>query len=356
MIEKQSNTQIPESTIGMDIGDRTSYWVQLDVAGEIVGEGSIKTAMPQLQALFSQRRASRVIVESGNQSRWISQALMKWGHETIVANSRKVELITKNQRKGDRVDAELLARMGRMDVKMLYPIEHRTQEQQEDLGMVQARALLVKTRGTLICHVRSSVKESGGRLSGCSTESFANKVREEIPPGLRRSLEPLLEQIQSLTQQIRRYKWQIERLCCEKYPQTESLLQIPGVGPITALTYVLVLSDPDRFQKSRDVGAYLGLVPGRSQSGSKDPQLRISKAGHRVLRSLLVNCAQYILRKSSPECELKSHGEAISERGGKNAKKRAVVAVARKLAVVGHSLWKTGEIYDPWYQSQRTAA
>ncbi len=356
MIEKQSNTQIPESTIGMDVGDRTSCWVQLDVTGEIVAEGSVKTAMPQIQALFSQRQASRVIVESGNQSRWISQALVKWGHEAIVANSRKVELITKNQRKGDRVDAELLARLGRMDMSLLYPIEHRTQEQQEDLGVVQARALLVKTRGMLICHVRSSVKESGGRLESCSAESFSRKAAKEIPAGLQASLKPLLVQIENLTQQIRGYERRINRLCRKKYYQTQNLMQIPGVGPITALTYVLVLSNPHRFSKSRDVGAYLGLVPGRDQSGRKDPQLRISKAGHRLLRSLLVNCAQYILRKSSPESELKSHGEGIAERGGKNAKKRAVVAVARKLAVVGHRLWITGSVYDPWYQSQPTAA
>jgi transposase len=289
-----------------------------------------------------------VVLEAGNQSRWISQAMRGWGHEAIVANPRKVELISKNTRKADREDAELLARLGRMDVKLLFPIQHRTAQQQEDLEM--------KIRGQLVTHVRAVVKGFGQRLTSCSTEAFGRKVVEEIPPGLRASLYPLLEEIGRLTRQIRAYDREIDRLGREKYPQTAVLRQIRGVGPVTALTFVLVLSEVRRFRRSRDVGAYLGLCPRQAQSGERNPQLRITKAGHRLLRSLLVNCAQYILRQHAPDSDLKRHGEKIAERGGKNAKKRAVVAVARKLSVVMHRLWTTGEVYEPLHRGETRRA
>lgn len=356
MNESQSNMFFPARTIGIDIGDRSSYYVVVDVAGEIVEEGRLQTRTSAFQQQFGQCSSSRVVMEAGNQSRWISQVMRDWGHETIVANSRKVELIGKNQRKGDRSDAETLARLGRADLKLLYPIEHRTAEQQEDLEMIQARALLVKIRGQLVTHVRAVVKGFGERLSSCSTEAFGRKVVGEIPLGLRASLSPLLEEICRLTGQIRAYDRQIERLCQQKYPQTECVRQITGVGPVTALTFVLVISEVKRFRRSRSVGPYLGLCPGRNQSGEQDPELRITKAGHRLLRSLLVNCAQYILRTHSPDSDLKRHGEKIAQRGGKKAKKRAVVAVARKLAVLMHLLWRTGEVYEPLYAERREPA
>lgn len=349
---KELNMNGPTWTIGIDIGDRSSYYKVLNQAGEVVEEGRVKTRMVAFQKEFAQRPASRVVMEAGSQSRWISQAMRDWGHETVVANPRQVALISQNQRKGDPQDAELLARLGRVDVELLSPIQHRSEEQQRDLELVQSRTALVKSRSQLVNHVRSVVKGFGQRLCSCSTGSFAHRVSGEIPQGLRASLYPLLEQIWSLTQAIRRLEREIERFSVEKYPQTQRLREIGGVGPITALTYVLVIADVKRFHKSRQVGAYLGLCPARDQSGGKDPQLRITKAGHRLLRSLLINCAQYILRKSSEESDFKRHGERIAEGGGKNAKKRAVVAVARKLSTVMHHLWKTEQAYDPHYLAQ----
>jgi transposase len=143
----------------------------------------------------------------------------------------------------------------------------------------------------------------------------------------------------------------IEQLCQEHYPETHHLRQVSGVGPITALAYVLTLDDPDRFRKSREVAPALGLVPKRDQSGDRDPQLRITKTGDSYLRRLLVGSAQYILGPFGPDCDLRRWGLKLAQRGGKNAKKRAVVAVARKLAVLLHHLWVTGEVYDPFYHS-----
>ena len=140
------------------------------------------------------------------------------------------------------------------------------------------------------------------------------------------------------------------------YPEALLLQQISGVGPITALAFVLLVEDPRRFEQSREVGAYFGLVPRLDESSDSTPQLRITKAGDELGRRLLVSAAQYILGPFGPECDLRSHGEAIAQRGGKNAKKRAAVAVARKLAVLMHRLWIAKATYDPQYLAKKRVA
>jgi len=168
------------------------------------------------------------------------------------------------------------------------------------------------------------------------------------------ALEPILEQIGSLTERISDYEKQLETIAKEHYPhETDLLRQVEGVGTLTALTFVLSLEDPYRFEKSRSVGAYLGLVPATDRSGDSDPQKRISKEGEEMLRRLLVGSANYILGPFGKDSDLRRHGEKIASRGGKNAKKRAVVAVARKLCVLLHSLWVSGEVYDPLYNAHR---
>jgi transposase len=180
-----------------------------------------------------------------------------------------------------------------------------------------------------------------------------------ISPFHRRSLDhalgPILEQIGALTQRIRDYDRQLETISKERYPETELLRQVEGVGPLTALTLVLTLEDPYRFEKSRSVGAYLGLVPARDQSGDRDPQRRISKEGDELLRRLLVSGAHYILGPFGSDSDLRRHGQKIATRGAKNSKKRAVVAVARKLAVLLHSLWISAEVYEPLRNTQRSS-
>jgi transposase len=192
-------------------------------------------------------------------------------------------------------------------------------------------------------------------LPKCPASTFHNKAASHIPEALRPALEPVLEQIGSLTERIRDYDRQLETLSKERYPETELLRQVEGVGPLTALTFVLTLEDPYRFEKSRSVGAYLGLVPARDQSGDRDPQRRISKEGDEMLRRLLVSSAHYILGPFGSDSDLRRHGEKIASRGGKNSKKRAVVAVARKLAVLLHSLWLSGEVYEPLRNTDRSS-
>ena len=352
---RQYSNQVRGWTIGLDLGNRHSYLVILDEAGELIREGRVQTRQRALEKVFGKLPRSRIALEVGTQSSWVSRLLGRLGHEVIVANGRKLRLIYENPQKRDRVDAEYLARVARVDVKLLAPIEHRSEETQADLQVVKTRQNLVKARGQLINHIRHSMKVYGVQLPGCTAATFAKKVRAQIPQALRETIEPVLEIISELSQQIRRYGKQVEQLCQAKYPQTESLRQIQGVGPLTALTYVLVVEHPQRFAQSREVGPYLGLCPRQDQSGERDPQLRISKAGDQLMRSLLVNCAQYVLGPFGPDSDLRRHGEKLAARGGKKAKKRAVVAVARKLAVLLHHLWVTGEEYEPLYRSQRAA-
>ena len=343
-------------TVGMDISDRKSYVVVLDEEGETIWEGSVGTRESDLRREFGDLAPLRVALEAGNHSMWMCRVLQELGHEVLVANPRKLRLIYENRRKQDRVDAEYLARLARVDPRLLSPIQHRGEDCQIDLQLLRSREALVRFRSGLINHTRSAVKLLGRRLPSCSAPAFAKKMREEIPKRLRGSLHPILDQIARLTQQIKQYDKQVEELCEVKYPETEALLQIRGVGYLTALAFVLTLEDPTRFRQSRSVGAFVGLCPGTDQSGDRDPEMRIHKQGDRFLRQLLVNCAHYILGAFGEDSDLRRHGEKIAASGGKKAKRRAVVAVARKLAVLLHRLWKTQDVYEPLYNAQRRAA
>jgi transposase len=209
----------------------------------------------------------------------------------------------------------------------------------------------------MVNHVRGVIKSMGRRIPKCSARSFHFKAAEEdFPADLKAILKPVLEMIEQVSGKIRQYDQQIETMSKERYPQTKLLRQVSGVGPLTAMGYVLVVEDPGRFKQSRTLGAYLGLRPRQSQSGDRDPQLRITKAGDEFLRRLLVGSAQYIMGPFGPDSDLRRWGLALAGRGGKNAKKRAIVAVARKLAVLLHRLWVTGAIYQPLRKEEKIPA
>lgn len=336
-----------ERTVGLDIGDRWSQLCVLDQeSGEVIEEGRVRTTSEALRGWFGGRRM-RVVLEVGCQSPWISRLLESLGHEVLVANARQVRLIPAQANKSDRVDAETLARLGRFDPKLLRAIEHRGESVQVDRAVLKARDALVRSRARLIGHVRGMVKSLGGRVRRCSAESFAARATQDLPELLRPALTPVIEQIATLTSTIRRYDRQLEQVAERRYPETALLRQVDGVGPITALAFVLKVEDPQRFRRSRTLGPYLGLVPRRDQSGVRDPQLRITKQGDPFVRRLLIQCARYILGPFGKDCALRRHGVRIAARGGPNAKKRAAVAVARKLAVLLHHLWQTAEVYEP---------
>jgi transposase len=278
----------------------------------------------------------------------VSRLLAGLGHEVIVANARQVRLISHSTRKDDKLDARLLARLARIDPALLRPIRHRSEKAQGHLLAIRVRAALVDARTSLVNAARGFAKASGERLPACDADSLdVSQATEALPAGLEQRLRPLLEQMESLTVKIKEADQQLEQIARIEYPETKLLRQISGVGVLIALTFVLTVEDSARFEKSRDVGCYVGLRPKRSQSGQSQPELRISKEGDLYLRKLLVQGAHVILGRRGPDTDLKRWGLKLAARGGKNQKKRAVVAVARKLAILLHRRWVTAEVYQP---------
>lgn len=340
-----------ELVIGLDLGDRNSHFFLLEsVRGDSdEGErGTVDTTPEPLERFFRSVPRSLVVIEAGTHSPWVSRLIVACGHKAMVANARQLALIYKSNNKTDRTDSERLARLGRFEPELLCPIVHRGEEAQRDLAVIRTRDALVRARTLLINNVRGQVKSFGARIPpGISTPAFHHKAKPHLPAELSAALSPVLVTLALISTQIRELDRKIERLCREEYSETKLLRQVKGVGPITALTFVLTIDDPHRFARSRDVGAYLGLVPRRDASGRRDPELRITKAGDRALRRLLVQCAHQIIGRKREDSDLRRWGESLAARGKKNAHKRAVVAVARKLAVLLHRLWVTGSVYEP---------
>jgi transposase len=339
------------TTIGMDLGDKSHEVCVMGKEGKIEVQKAIVNTKDALLEFFKDYPEALVAIETGTHSAWISRELEALGHEVLVGQARKLRLIWSAKNKTDVRDAEMLARIARFDRALLYPIHHRGKEAQEDLAVMKARDLLVSVRTDLVNHVRGVVKAAGCRVETCSSEVFAARARESLPSGLRQALLPVLKQIELLTGSICSYDKRIAGPLKKRHPEAERLSQVPGVGPVTSMAFVLAVGDPARFQKSRTVGAFVGLTPKRDQSGETDKQLRITKDGDGFLRKLLVGCSHYILGVHGPDCDLRRFGLKLAARGGKNAKRRAIVAVARKRSVLLHRLWVTGAEYDPDYRA-----
>jgi transposase len=319
------------------------------VQGVVCARRTLATTAAAFTSLLATYPASRVVLEVGTHSPWLSRQLTTLGAEVFVANPSAMYGTRRRRRRNDAMDAEFLARQGRADPALLHAITHRSAAAQTQLETLRARDQLVQVRTKLINHVRGTVKALGARLPAASAEAFPTKVAAAVPPALTAAVAPVLATIAALTASIRAYDAQILTAIRTTYPVAQQLQQIAGVGPITALTFVLLVDNPARFARSRDVGAYFGLVPRLDESSSATPQLRITKAGDPLARRLLVSAAHYILGPFGPPSDLRRHGTALAARGGPNAKKRAVVAVARKLAVLLHRLWVTGTPYVPEY-------
>jgi len=340
-------------TIGLDLGDRWSFYCVLDERGEVVREEKLPTTPDAMKRTFEKLRRSRIVLETGTHSPWISRLLRGLGHEVIVAHAQKVHLITKSSRKDDRHDARTLARLGRIDPELWGPVRHRSAKAQIHLTVIRARAELVSARTALINAARGLAKSYGERLPKRGTQQVGRELAAALSTVLREVLEPLLREVESLNERIREYDQRIEQIAKEVYPEVALLKQVKGVGTQIALTYRLTIDDPHRFSKSREVGCFLGLRPGRRNSGQSEPEKKISKEGDRYLRTMMVQGAHYILGPFGEDSDLRRWGLKLAERGGKNAKKRAIVAVARKLAILLHRLWVTAEVYEPLRNSRR---
>jgi transposase len=337
--------QMDVETIGIDLGDRMSRYCMVNGGGEGVEEGSFRNQVSSIETHFSGERR-RIALEAGAQSAWISRELKRLGHEVIVANVRQLKWITASDTKNDPVDARKLALLARADVRLLAPVEHRTAEQQGELAVIRARDAILRARTLLINSARGIAKGFGVRLPKSITSTFGKRALTDLSAMLRTALGGLLEQIDALSQQIGNYDQQVGELAAG-HPEVERLTSIPGVGKLTAVTFVLTLGRPERFAHSRDVAGFLGLRPKQRQSGGRDPQLGIAKSGDPYLRKLLVQCSHYILGHWGKDSALRRWGLAKSQ-GGSKATLRAIVAVARKLSVLLHRLWVSGEFYQPF--------
>ena len=352
-------------TVGLDLGDRSSRYCILDEAGEKVSEDKLPTSKAELESTFGKMPRCRIALEVGTHSPWVSRVLAAMGHEVIVANPHNVKLITKSVKKNDRIDAEHLARLARVDPKLLSPIRHRGEEAQADLAVIRGRAELVETRTALINCARGMAKPMGERLKQCDADQVKEGLADGLGAGLQEVIRPLLKCVEAMSKQIEVYDEKIKAIA-KRYPEIELLTPVWGVGTLIALTYILTIEDAQRFEHSREVGPYLGLTRKRRDSGDSEPELGISKQGDALLRRYMVQSAQCVLRDGAPDTDLKVWGRAVQnagrktsqkkQKGSKRAKKKAVVAVARKLAVLLHRLWVTGEVYDPHYNRKAAAA
>lgn len=335
-------------TMGLDLGDQGSHYCVLDEEGNVLERGEVVTEKQPLTLLLSRWKPILVVIEVGTHSPWVSRLVESQGQEVIVANPRKVKLISQNSRKNDPLDAELLARLGRADRELLKPVKHRSRKAHADLMLIRVRAHLVEQRTDVVNAARGLTKSFGERLPSKDADSMNVKIAEHLPAEIRPHIEQLLRVVEELSREIWKCDESIKLLSAEQYgEETRRLQQVAGVGPVIALSFVLTIDDPNQFRRSRDVGCKLGLVPKSDQSGAKNPELSITKEGDVYLRKLLVQGAQYILSARGPDTDLKRWGLNIAKKGKKKAKRRAVVAVARKLAVLLHRLWVSGEVYEP---------
>jgi transposase len=345
---KRKRAEAARDTIGIDLGDKVSRYAILNAAGELIEEGSFRNEVSSIEKHFGgDTQPARIAMEVGTQSAWIERELKRLGHDVIVANARELAWITSSDTKNDRSDAEKLARLARADLRLLKPVEHRTAEQQAELNVIRARDALVRVRTTLVNAARGLAKGFGFRLPPAITSLFGTHASKLVPDILKPALNGLLAEIDALTARVKEYDRQIVALAAE-HKEVAFIQSIPGVGALSALTFVLTLGNAERFAQSRDVGAFLGMRPKQRQSGDRDPQLHISKAGDKYVRKLLTQCSHHLLGRFGKDSALRQWGLKIAQRGGKNALKRAIVAVARKLAVLMHRLWRKAEVFRPF--------
>lgn len=337
--------------LGIDIGDRRCELCVYS-AGVVLEQSRFPTTAEGLREAFSARsRTIPVAIEAGTHSPWISRQLVELGFKVYVANPRKLKAISSSERKNDRNDAKMLAKLVAADPSLLFPVEHRSAERDAALVALKARDALVRVRGRLVTTIRCFVKSDGARLRKCHTAAFVN-LESDVPESIRPFTAPMFVALRSLNEQITAYDAQLEALA-EHFPEVRYVKQVQGVGTITALAFVLVIGAPKRFPDARTAAAYLGLVPRQDQSGRIDKSLGISKTGNGFLRRLLVQCAHFVMGPNGVDSDLRRWGTAALLRLGKPGKKRIVIAVARKLAVLLFRLWCQEAEWEPLHNANK---
>lgn len=337
--------------IGIDLALKYSHFCALNDAAEVIEKGRVLTTRPALTKAFAQREHCVICLEAGASSPWVDRLLRELGHEVVVCNPRRVRLIAQSTSKSDEVDAETLARLVRADRRLLRPVTHRSEQTMLVRARLRSRSAIVKARTTSINTVRGLLRSFGYKVARCAAENFTSVLRRmELTEEVTEMVKPLITNIDQLTGAILSLDHEIEQIC-RVYSETQRLQSIPGVGPIVSLSFMLCLEDATRFKRSREVGGFLGLRPSMRASGERSTKGRITKEGDRAMRWLLLQAAHALLQ-SKQDCELKRWAQGLAARVGK---KKAVVALARKIAVLMHHLWVSGETFNPFPTAERSA-
>lgn len=338
--------------VGMDVSEEKIELFELRRDFDEGRSWQIENSRESLIAFCdSVKEPSSVLMamESGTHSTWHSEMLEERGFQVVVGNARKLAAVWQNKNKSDRQDAEMLARLARSDLKLFCPVRHISMSGRADLAVIKTREAVSKCRTALMNTVRGLLRSHGIATRGLTPDNFTVEASKIVPKQLRPAMSGILKEISMMQMTIKAYDKLVDKLN-KKYPDTARVRQIHGVGPLTALAFVLMVDDPKRFPDGSRVGKYFGLTPKRDQSGNVDKQLGITKEGNRIMRWLLVQCANHIMSRA-PDCDLRRFGERIAARGGKIARRKAKVAVARKVAKLMLSLWLSGETYDPEHKA-----
>ncbi len=334
-------------TIGMDLGNRKHTVCAIDGAGEVLWRKKVTNTPEALKPFFEENAGATVAMETGLCCRWISALAKRCGCEVLVGNARKLAPIWQSMQKSDENDAFMIAKLARFDRGLFHPVSLRDDERHEMVQILELREVAVSQRTQAVNSVRGLCKAMGVFIPDCDATRFHKVAKDAIPRDLAWKFMPMLRQLKETAETIRRYDAMLKRYASDHFGEEVALAStIPGIGPVTSCAFVALVGDAKRFGKARDAGVYFGLTPARDQSGDRDAPKRVTKAGSKMMRRLLVTAANYVMRTSSPDTAIKRHGMRICARGGKIAKRKAKVAIARKLAVVMLAMLKSGKPYE----------
>lgn len=331
--------------IGLDLGKTSSQLCILTDDGELI-ERRIKTEREQFAKIIGQRPTSRIVLEASTESEWVAGCLEALGHEVIIADPNFAPMYATRSKKikTDKRDARALCEASRLGA---YRKAHRTSAaQRHTRAQLSVRESLVGTRTKYLVLIKSLLSREGWRMMGGSSHTFGERVKRlPLSAALLEEIEPLLTLLETLNEQIAKADRKLEELV-ESDAKVKLLTSVPGVGKVTATAFVAAIDEVERFASAKEVRSYFGLVPREFSSGEKQMRGRISKAGSKRVRSLLVEVAWGIIcRKSEPATEeLRAWTMKIALRRGR---KIAAVALARKLAGILYAMLRDGMEFSP---------
>jgi transposase len=330
--------------IGIDVHKRESQICILSAEGELI-EQRIHTDRERFTEVLGKRPRARILIEASTESEWVARCLEGLGHEVVVADPNFASMYATRSRrvKTDRRDARTLAEACQLGA---YRRAHRTSDERRHMkAQLAVREVMVRTRAKYISLIQALLGREGWRVGTGSSARFGARVDKlELREGLKAEVAPLLELMTHLNEQIERADTAMEEVS-HTDAQMDRLLTMPSIGPVTAAAFVATIDDAKRFGGAHQVQAYLGLVPSEMSSGEKQRRGRITKVGNARVRWLLVQAAISTIRLRKPQTQvLRLWAERIAVRRGK---RRAAVALARRIAGILYAMMRDGTRYVP---------